>query len=119
MFLPKFRIEFKKELRKPLTRLGLGIAFDPLHADFHKINPDMVLNLFISSVKHKTFIETDEEGTEAAAVTSVTISELTAGPGQNYAITFRADRPFLFIIREQTTGAILFLGKVSIPEDEK
>ncbi len=119
VFLPKFKIEFKKELKDPLSRLGLGIAFDPLQADFRKINPGMTLNLYISSVKHKTFVETDEEGTEAAAVTAVTINELSALPGEAPVITFRADRPFLFIIREQTTGAILFTGKVGNPKDER
>jgi serpin B len=118
VFLPRFRIEFEKELKDPLSRLGMEIAFDPFRADFHKINPDMVRNLYISSVKHKTFVETDEEGTEAAAVTSVTICELSATPGQPPVVTFRADHPFLFIIREQTTGAILFMGKVSEPNVE-
>jgi serpin B len=74
--------------------------------------------LYISSVKHKTFIEVDEEGTEAAAVTSVTISYTSAGGGGDGSIEFRADHPYIFVIREQTTGAILFMGKVIEPETE-
>ncbi|RQV98972.1 MAG: serpin family protein, partial [Calditrichaeota bacterium] len=69
--LPKFKLEFGLELKDLLTQLGMGIAFDPYGADFRDIyeGPE---NAFISSVKHKTFIQVDEEGTEAAAVTSVT-----------------------------------------------
>ena len=113
VFLPKYKIEYKSELKKTLSRLGMEIAFDPSQANFKRIMPDK--DLFISSVKHKTFIQTDEEGTEAAAVTSVTITESTISIGTPPVITFRADHPFLFIIHEQTTGAILFMGKVTNP----
>ncbi len=113
VFLPKFKIKFKSNLNKTLIRLGMGIAFDPSMANFHRIIPDK--DLYISSVDHKTFIQTDEEGTEAAAVTCVTITNSTTTIGTPQVITFRADHPFLFIIHEQTTGAILFMGKITQP----
>ncbi len=112
VYLPKFKIESDKELKPDLTRLGMGIAFTDF-ADFTKINN--AGNLYISSVKHKTFIEVDEEGTEAAAVTSITISYTSAGGGGDGSIEFRADHPFVFVIRERTTGAIMFMGKVLEP----
>ena len=113
VYLPKFKVEYKKELKPDLTQLGMGIAFSDF-ADFTKINK--AGNLFISSVKHKTFIEVDEEGTEAAAVTSVTISFTSAGGGGDGSIDFRANHPFIYVIREQTTGAIMFMGKINEPE---
>ena len=111
VFLPKFKFEFKKELKEVLAQLGMEIAFDPNGgADFSKINPSVYL--YISSVKHKTFIEVNEKGTEAAAVTSVTVGTNSIGPSNE----FRADHPFVFVIREKTTGAIMFMGKVGEPE---
>ena len=65
---------------------------------------------------HKTFIEVDEEGTEAAAVTSVTMSITSAGGGGDSSIQFRADHPFIYVIREKTTGAIMFMGEIGEPE---
>ncbi len=109
VFLPKFKFEFEKELKKVLSQLGMGIAFGQNgNADFSKINPNE--DLFISSVKHKTFIEVNEEGTEAAAVTSVTISR---GVSAN---EFRANHPFIFVIKEKFTNAIMFMGRVTDPE---
>ncbi len=87
----------------------MEIAFSDL-ADFSKINPDY--DLLISSVKHKTFIEVNEEGTEAAAVTAVTVGTTSIGPSSE----FRADHPFIFIIKEKYTGAIMFMGKIAVPE---
>ncbi len=109
VYLPKFKFEYKKELKETLTNLGMGIAFSDF-ADFTKINSNG--GLLISSVKHKTFIEVNEEGTEAAAVTSVTISLTSAGPPSH----FRADHPFVFVIKEKFTNAIMFMGKVGDPE---
>ena len=109
VYLPKFKFEYKKELKETLTTLGMGIAFSD-YADFTKINPGG--GLLISSVKHKTFIEVNEEGTEAAAVTSVTISLTSIGPPNH----FRADHPFVFVIKEKFTNAIMFMGKVGEPE---
>ena len=107
--LPKFKFDYENELNDELTTMGMGIAFNPQMADFSGISNDP---LFISEVKQKSFIEVNEEGTEAAAVTSVGMGLTSAGP-QVY--TFRVDRPFLFAIRETDTGLILFIGQVNDP----
>ena len=78
-------------------------------ADFSRISPGA--DLFISRVIHQAFIDVKEEGTEAAAATIVEILETSAGPQS----AFRADRPFLYFIKENSTGAILFMGKVGKP----
>ena len=104
--MPKFSIEYEISLKDVLTSLGMGIAFDEMLADFTKINP--AGELYISKVKHKTFVRVDEEGTEAAAVTSVEI--IVSGPPQ-----FTIDRPFLFVIRERLSGTFLFMGKMVDP----
>jgi serine protease inhibitor len=108
--LPKFKYGFKSLLNDPLTDLGLGIAFNE-GADFTHITPGG--GIFISRVIHQTFIDVNEEGTEAAAATIVEMREtsIPAGP-----VPFRADKPFFYVIRENSTGAILFMGKVGKPE---
>ncbi|MCK4990677.1 MAG: serpin family protein, partial [Bacteroidales bacterium] len=110
--LPKFKYEFKKLLNDPLINLGLGVAFSEFEADFTRINP--AGNLFISRVIHQTFIDVQEEGTEAAAATIVEVSLTSAGGGG--PIHFKADKPFLYLIKENSTGAIVFVGKVGKPE---
>lgn len=106
--IPKFKYDFKDSLNDPLKNLGLGTAFSD-SADFSGITEE--LDLYISRVIHQTFIDVDEEGTEAAAVTIVEMrNETTAMP--NF---FRADEPFLYMIKENSTGAILFMGKVGKP----
>ncbi|MGA3245275.1 MAG: serpin family protein [Bacteroidota bacterium] len=111
IFLPKFKLEYKKKLNDMLTAMGMSIAFDPNTADFRNI--DRRGNLFISEVMHKTFVQVDEEGTEAAAVTSVGISRSSIGPSDNFIM--RVDRPFIVVIREHHSGTILFIGKVVEP----
>jgi serine protease inhibitor len=106
--LPKFKFEYEKSLNDILTQMGMGIAFSNM-ADFTKINPGG--GLFISDVKHKTFIANDEEGTEATAVTTVVVSNTST-----YANQLIADRPFLFVIKERQTNAIMFIGRVASPE---
>jgi len=103
--IPRFRMEYGiKELKAGLTALGMGICFTD-DADLTGIRE----NLLISSVLHKAVIEVNEKGTEAAAVTSVEIKTTSAGE----APEFIADRPFIFIIEDTTTGSILFMGKYS------
>src|SRR5690606_1759371 len=97
--LPKLKFSYENKLNDELTALGMGIAFSD-EADFSGIHEGG--NLAISEVKHKSFIEVNEEGTEAAAVTSVGIVFPSAGP----SYTFPADQPFLFVIREMNTGLI-------------
>ena len=105
---PKFDVEYKKELNKVLSTMGMGVAFSS-GADFRGINKDG--GLFISKVDHKAVISVDEKGTEAAAVTVVTVGRGIGGNSEPYFI-MTVDRPFLFVIHEQETGAMLFVGKV-------
>jgi serpin B len=106
--LPKFLIEYELLLNDVLKALGMEIAFSG-QADFTRM--DKQGGLFISKVKHKTFVEVNEEGTEAAAVTSVEIGRTSAGGG----FVMRVDRPFIFVIRENHSGTMLFVGKIVEP----
>ncbi|UCE65443.1 MAG: serpin family protein [Candidatus Zixiibacteriota bacterium] len=110
--MPRFKLEFYKELTRMLSSLGMGLAFSG-EADFTGINSDN--RVFISYVKHKTYIEVDEEGTEAAAVTSVGMLS-SAGPSEKFVM--RVDRPFLFLIRESGSGTVIFLGKIADPTSD-
>lgn len=107
--MPKFSFESGFRLRDALTQLGMREAFRGT-ADFSGMTGSR--DLFISDVYHKAFVAVDEEGTEAAAATAV-VMELTAAPGQPVEVT--VDRPFVFLIRDIETGAILFLGHVVDP----
>lgn len=109
--LPKFKFEYENLLNEELKLMGMGIALTP-QADFSKING--AGGIWISRVIHKSFVEVNEEGTEAAAVTAVEIIETATGTEPDYVL-FRADRPFLFAIREKSTGAIIFIGRVQNP----
>jgi serine protease inhibitor len=110
--LPKFKFETFKLLNEYLAGMGMGIAFTDA-ADFTGINP--AGNLSITRVLHKTYIDVNEEGTEAAAVTAVEVGHTSVGPDPG-PVRFIADRPFLFAIRENSTGSILFMGRLSYPE---
>ncbi len=111
---PKFKFEYEAKLNDALANMGMGIAFTD-GADFTGINKNGGLK--IDYVKHKSFIEVNEEGTEAAAVTVVAIELTSVGPGSNPS--FIANRPFMFAITEKSTGAILFIGTVKNPELSK
>jgi len=108
--LPRFKFEYETSLKDALAALGMAIAFDESAADFSGMHP-IPPNLFISEVKHKTFIEVNEEGTEAAAVTSVEVG-MTAMP-ETFSMII--DRPFFFAIADDMTGTILFMGSVLNP----
>lgn len=111
--LPKFKAEYEIELREILTALGMGVAFDPSRANFGRMRPvDPERNLYIYSVKHKTFVETTEEGTEAGAGTAVEIRTKGA-PASSFRMI--VERPFLFAIRDNLTGVILLMGAVVNP----
>lgn len=107
--LPKFRFRTKFRLREALSALGMPLAFSP-QADFSGM--DGARDLFIDNVIHEAFVAVDEAGTEAAAATAV-VMRLTAAPFG--PVEMKVDRPFLFLIRERETGAILFLGRVMNP----
>jgi len=103
--LPRFKLEWERMLIPDLQALGMRDAFLDSGADFSRMSP-RGRELYISVVKQKTYVEVNEEGTEAAAVTNVGIS-LTSAP-----VPFRVDRPFVFIIRERLTGTVVFMGKI-------
>jgi serine protease inhibitor len=111
--LPKFKIEFEKSLNAALKQLGMGVAFTPA-ADFSKMvaPPNTAA---ISDVLHKTFVEVNEEGTEAAAVTGVKMM-MTAMPRPEDKFSFVCDHPFLCAIRDDVTGSVLFLGAIYDPK---
>jgi len=107
---PKFKFEYEIKLNEGLSALGMGVAFSDA-ADFTRLNSNGQIK--IDEVKHKTFIEVDEEGTEAAAVTSVGVV-LTSAPAPVVV-----NKPFVFAIREMKTGLILFTGIVNNPLSQK
>lgn len=109
--IPRFKLNYERTLNDPLKALGMEIAFTD-RATFDGISEQQ--KLFISEVKHKAIVEVNEEGTEAAAATSVGMSVTSMRP-QPQRFTFIADHPFLMAIRDQQTGAILFLGVVVDP----
>jgi serpin B len=108
--MPRFEFDSAFSLKDTLAEMGMPIAFSPYDADFSGMtgNPE----LFISDVIHKAFVAVDEAGTEAAAATAV-IMNLTAIPPPPVEVTL--DRPFIFLIRDIETGAILFVGRVMNP----
>jgi serine protease inhibitor len=108
--LPKFKLEYEIELKQTLQALGMGIAFAD-KADFSNMTSASVK---IDEVKHKTFVEVNEEGTEAAAVTSVGIRVTSAMPQQPFRMV--VDRPFFFAIRDNRTGTVLFMGSIVEPK---
>lgn len=104
--LPRFKLEYERLLNDDLTALGMGIAFQDGGADFRNLFEPNQPGPFISIVMHKTFLEVNEEGTEAAAVTAVGIDATSVPP------SFTVDQPFLLVIRERFSGTILFMGKI-------
>ncbi len=114
--LPRFKITQQFELSSTLEGLGMKAAFDPNAADFSAMTGDR--SLVISAAIHKAYIDLDENGTEAAAATAVVIEMAMAAPPlapPPPPIIFTADHPFLFLIRDNASGAILFMGRVTDP----
>ena len=112
--LPKFKFEFEDSLNNVLSKMGMGIAFSHDFADFSKINP--LGNLYISMVKQKAYIDVNEKGTEAAAVTVVEINYTSASVDDK--IYFTVNKPFLFVIMEKSSKSIIFIGRVMEPKYE-
>jgi serine protease inhibitor len=110
IMMPKLKLDYKLLMNDALISLGMGIAFSG-GADFSRING--YGNLFISRVIHQSFVQIDEEGTEAAAATIVELRE-TSGMGPT-GFFMRADRPYVFVLRERVNNTILFIGKISRP----
>jgi serpin B len=114
VYLPRFKTTSQFEMSKTLKSMGMLSAFDASSADFSGMTGGK--DLFISAVIHKAFVDVNEEGTEAAAATGI-IMLPTAAPIRDPEMppVFRADHPFVFLIRDNRTGAILFLGRIADP----
>ena len=110
MRLPKFEMRSRLRLNDVLTALGMSNAFDRSAADFSGMNGRR--DLFLSDVIHEAVVKVNEEGTEAAAATGAVMQLMSAGPPP---VTFNADHPFIFFIRHNQSGSILFLGRLSNP----
>jgi len=111
LYLPRFSLETTANLIPDLQSLGMNNAFVRYVADFSGM--DGTNDLYISVVAHKAFVDVDETGTVAAAATGVGVVHVTIAPPP--PVVFRADHPFLFLIREVSSGSILFMGRVVAP----
>jgi serpin B len=111
--IPKFKITQEFDLNKTLEAMGMPAAFSTKDADFSGM--DGQRDLFLSNVVHKAFVDVNEEGTEAAAATAVAVGA-TSAPPSGEPVEFRADRPFVFMIRDHRTGSILFMGRLANPQ---
>lgn len=112
--MPRFKFSWKRDLNDILSAMGMPKAFTPRVADFSGIN-GINNDLYIGYVKHKTFIDVNENGTEAAAVTAVGMFTTSMPVDPPKKIYFTVDRPFIFTITEKTTGTILFIGEMRAP----
>ncbi len=111
VILPRFKLTAECELKDALSSLGMPAAFSGGEADFSGMNGSR--DLAISAVVHKAFVEVDEKGTEAAAATGVVMARASLALGP--PLVFRADHPFLFLIRDNSSGSILFMGRLVRP----
>jgi serine protease inhibitor len=109
LYIPKFKLEYGRTLNDELKALRMNIAFHP-GADFSRITPGS--GIWISRVLHKTFVDVNEEGTEAAAATVIEFIRSSQG---DQPTVMRIDRPFIFAVREHRSGTILFIGKIVDP----
>jgi len=112
VYLPKFKITWGVyDLKKVLRKMGMKDAFSQLRADFSPMTG--AKDLYISNILHKAFVAVDEEGSEAAAATAVIMTR--TGSSGRHIPTFRADHPFVFMIRDNRSDSILFMGRVTNP----
>jgi serpin B len=109
--LPRFKIECEIKLKYPVRNAGMKLIFDGHLADFSNISD---VPLFVSDIKQKTFVEVNEAGTEAAAVTVIQMDYTSTG--SSGPTSFFANRPFLYLIKEKSTGVILFIGRMDEPK---
>lgn len=109
VYLPKFKLQESYKMKDLLSQMGMPVAFDEGKAEFNLFNTRR--RLFLDDVIHKAVVEVDEKGTKAAAATAVVVAVESA----SMPITFKADHPFMFVIKDNKTGAILFLGQVNKP----
>lgn len=116
--MPRYRMSVESSLNRPLQALGMADAFHPARANFGEMLPPEYLagqNAYVSEARQKVFIEVNEEGTEAAAVTGIGIRTTSAAPPP---VEVTVDRPFILVIRDGQTGALLFVGQVNDPVTE-
>ena len=106
--LPRFKVEYDKELEEDMIAMGMKDAFDAYKAKFANMSD---AELYIGLLQQFTYINVDEEGTEAAAVTVGGMFETSFDPSS--PVPFFVNRPFAFMIKEKSTGAILFMGKIT------
>jgi serpin B len=110
VILPKFQVTAEFQLKDTLSALGMPSAFTADRADFSGM--DGRKDLYLTAVVHKAFVDVNEEGTEAAAATGVAVGARSAPRTE----IFRADHPFMFLIRDQRSGSVLFMGRVVDPK---
>ena len=115
VYVPRFKMTSQFGLKDTLQAMGMTLAFDDRKADFSRMSRGE--GLYISAVVHKAFVDVNEEGTEAAAATGVVMMPTAAPVRPEEPPVFRADHPFLFLIRENQTGSILFMGRVVNPRE--
>jgi len=115
VYVPKFKTASQFEISDTLKSLGIISAFDPLTADFSGMTGGK--DLFISAAIHKAFVDVNEEGTEAAAASGIVMVPTSATFEPNETPTFRADHPFVFLIRDNRNGTFLFFGRVTDPSE--
>jgi serpin B len=113
VWLPKFKATQESQLGQTLSAMGMPSAFSPSKADFSGMDGER--NLFISKVLHKAFVDVDEKGTEAAAATGVIMAPTAAFRPRQEPEEFKADHPFIYIIRDTRSGIILFMGRYTGP----
>ncbi|MDV2481424.1 serpin family protein [Methanoculleus sp. Wushi-C6] len=112
VYFPKFTLETEYSLPRTLAAMGMPTVFT---TDADLSGMDGTRNLFVSDVVHKAFVDVNEEGTEAAAATGVVV-KLVSAPIEDTTPVFKADHPFVFLIVENDSGTILFIGRVANPE---
>jgi serpin B len=113
---PKFKVEYTKTLNAAIMKLGVTDAFSSEHADFSKlVKPGHALRPCITSVLQKTYMDVNEEGTEAAAVTAIMIGSRAVRLDDEPKV-FTVDRPFVIALRNNNTGELLFLGEIVNPK---
>ncbi|MBN1335652.1 MAG: serpin family protein [Deltaproteobacteria bacterium] len=108
---PTFQMDWEMPLADVVQGMGVTDAFDPILADLSGIADAVLGNLYVQAAVHKAFVRVDEEGTEAAAATGISVGDLSMPSGME----FTADRPFVFFIRDNLTRSILFLGRMEDP----
>ncbi len=113
VYLPRFQTTAQFQLNSVLAELGMPSPFDPQRADFTGMNPEG--DLYISAVLHKAYVDVNEEGTEAAAATGIVVG-VTSAPVDPPPV-FRADHPFVYLIRDNSTQSLLFLGRLENPQE--